>query len=196
MPLHLWARPWRYGSVNATASKIRVGPRIPTWPSSVGGLATSSAFWILGADVLILGWSGSHCTPHAIRMGQLWGAYSFLCLAIIPFFVATCWHGHTIRPCCHAHRHHPPRSGRRWHGSPSLSTSSPIGPAAFRQPARWSVSLLPGLELGSAMWSLSPPPSVRSCWHDDLFRGMWGGLCAPRVPGGEIDAAPASRCSF
>ena len=40
-------------------------------------------FWILGADVLILGWSGSHCTPHAIRIGQLWGAYSFLCLAIL-----------------------------------------------------------------------------------------------------------------
>ena len=40
-------------------------------------------FWILGADVLILGWSGSHCTPHAIRIGQLWGAYSFLCFAIL-----------------------------------------------------------------------------------------------------------------
>ena len=40
-------------------------------------------FWILGAGVLILGWSGSHCTPHAIRIGQLWGAYSFLCFAIL-----------------------------------------------------------------------------------------------------------------
>ena len=43
-------------------------------------------FWILGADVLILGWSGSHCTPHAIRIGQLWGAYSFLCFAILSHF--------------------------------------------------------------------------------------------------------------
>ena len=41
MPLHLWARPWRYGSVNATASKIRVGPRIPTWPPLLGFLANS-----------------------------------------------------------------------------------------------------------------------------------------------------------
>ena len=40
-------------------------------------------FWILGAALLILGWSGSHCTPHAIRIGQLWSAYSFLCLATI-----------------------------------------------------------------------------------------------------------------
>ncbi len=39
--------------------------------------------WIFGADVGILGWSGSHCTPHAIRIGQLWGAYSFLCFAIL-----------------------------------------------------------------------------------------------------------------
>ena len=37
--------------------------------------------WILGADVGILGWSGSHCTPHAIRIGQLCGATSCLCLA-------------------------------------------------------------------------------------------------------------------
>jgi hypothetical protein len=42
-------------------------------------------FWILGAGVLILGWSGSHCTPHAIRIGQLWGAYSFLCFAILTY---------------------------------------------------------------------------------------------------------------
>ena len=45
-------------------------------------LDTLHLFWILGADVLILGWSGSHCTPHAIRIGQFWGAYSFLGLAI------------------------------------------------------------------------------------------------------------------
>ena len=37
--------------------------------------------WIFGADVGILGWSGSHCTPHAIRIGQLWGAISCLCMA-------------------------------------------------------------------------------------------------------------------
>ena len=39
--------------------------------------------WILGADVGILGWSGSHCTPHAIRIGQLCGATSCLCLGWI-----------------------------------------------------------------------------------------------------------------
>ena len=39
--------------------------------------------WSMDAGVLILGWSGSHCTPHAIRIGQLWGAYSFLCFAIL-----------------------------------------------------------------------------------------------------------------
>ena len=41
--------------------------------------------WIFGADVGILGWSGSHCTPHAIRIGQLWGAISCLCMAAVPF---------------------------------------------------------------------------------------------------------------
>ena len=55
------------------------GPGPIVWAPSIAD--AFHLFWILGADCLILGWSGSHCTPHAIRIGQLWSAYSFLCLA-------------------------------------------------------------------------------------------------------------------
>ena len=58
---------------------------LATWPTPWPFCPTIAdafhLFWILGADCLILGWSGSHCTPHAIRIGQLWSATSFLCLA-------------------------------------------------------------------------------------------------------------------
>jgi ubiquinol-cytochrome c reductase cytochrome b subunit len=64
------------------SSTFRHGPVRPSSSAFSPTIADAfHLFWILGADLLILGWSGSHCTPHAIRIGQLWSAYSFLCLA-------------------------------------------------------------------------------------------------------------------
>lgn len=73
-----------WGSTSSKNRCVTVQP-LGLWVSGVYAIADAlHLFWILGADVLILGWSGSHCTPHAIRIGQLWGAYSFLCFAILP----------------------------------------------------------------------------------------------------------------
>lgn len=72
-----------WGSTSSKNRCVTVQP-LGLWVSGVYAIADAlHLFWILGADVLILGWSGSHCTPHAIRIGQLWGAYSFLCFAIL-----------------------------------------------------------------------------------------------------------------
>ncbi len=74
-----------WGSTSSKNRCVTVQP-LGLWVSGVYAIADAlHLFWILGADVLILGWSGSHCTPHAIRIGQLWGAYSFLCFAILIF---------------------------------------------------------------------------------------------------------------
>ena len=76
-----------WGSTSSQNRCVTGQPLVPApsnrwrWGAGVNAIADAThLFWILGADVLILGWSGSHCTPHAIRIGQLWGAYSFLCL--------------------------------------------------------------------------------------------------------------------
>lgn len=73
-----------WGSTSSKNRCVTVQP-LGLWVSGVYAISDAlHLFWILGADVLILGWSGSHCTPHAIRIGQLWGAYSFLCFALLP----------------------------------------------------------------------------------------------------------------
>ena len=73
-----------WGSTSSKNRCLTGQPLVVAFIAGVYAIADAlHLFWILGADVLILGWSGSHCTPHAIRIGQLWGAYAFLCLAII-----------------------------------------------------------------------------------------------------------------
>ena len=89
------------------SSTFRHGPVRPSSSAFSPTIADAfHLFWILGADLLILGWSGSHCTPHAIRIGQLWSAYSFLCLANLRAGAERAgFHAkHPSRPC------HPSRS--------------------------------------------------------------------------------------
>jgi hypothetical protein len=80
--IKLKIRSLRMGLGISGSSTFRHGPVRPSSSAFSPTIADAfHLFWILGADLLILGWSGSHCTPHAIRIGQLWSAYSFLCLA-------------------------------------------------------------------------------------------------------------------
>ena len=82
---------WRRQSCSSTFETIpnRRGEhpfriaRMSAIDAGIHAILGTGSDWV-AYRVLILGWSGSHRTPHAIRIGQLWGAYSFLCLVLLP----------------------------------------------------------------------------------------------------------------